>query len=139
MKNTLILVLTASIALLFNIEWEWHPSSASTITWGGPIGGIVLCAVICMVFIYRSFLAIQDFLIAKRYLTTRVTTKIGLLPWIVLLPLTVNYIARGDSWFFKWGESKWKFWYFITLLASIFLFQVYTVIRRVVQNVKRCA
>ena len=136
MKSTLTLVAAVITALLFNIEWEWHPSTTSTITWGGPVGGIVLCAVICMLLIYRSFLAIQDFLIAKRYLTARVTTKLDLLPWIVLLPLAVAYIARGNSWFFKWGDSKWKFWYFVALLVSVFVFQIYTVIRRVVQHAK---
>ncbi len=139
MKNTITLAVAVIIALLFNIEWEWHPSGITTITWGGPIGGIVLCAIICLVLIYRSFLAIQDFLIAKRLLTTRVTTKLDLLPWIVLLPLGVTYIARGDSWFFKWGDSKWKFWYFVALLVSIFVFQIYTVIRRVVQHAKGSA
>jgi len=139
MKNILTLVVAVTIALLFNIEWEWHPSATSAITWGGPGGGIVLCAVICMVLTYRSFLAVQDILITKGYLTTRVTTKLDLLPWIVLLPLAAGYIARGDGWLFKWGESKWKFGYFVALLVSIFVFQIYTVIRRVVQHTKECS
>jgi len=139
MKNTLILFAAVAIALLFNIEWEWHPSATSSVTWGGPAGGIVLCAIICIVLIYRSFLAIQDFLIAKRYLATRVTTKFDLLPWIVLLPLGVGYVAHGDGWSFKWGQNDLRLWYFLALLMSVFTFQIYTLIRRVVQRAKECA
>ena len=139
MKKTLNLAVAVVTALLFNIEWEWRPSGLTTITWGGPIGGILLCAAICLVLIYRSFLAFQDFLIAKDLLTSRVTTKLDLLPWIVLLPLGVSFIARGDNWFFKWGDSQWKFGYFVALTVSVFVFQIHTVIRRVVQHAKPSA
>ena len=139
MKRTIMLIVAAIVALSFNIEWVWHPTPTSTISLGGPPGGIALCGLVCMVLIYRSFLAIQDFLIAKRYLTSRVTTAFDLLPWIVLLPLAVGYIARGDGWVFQWGESKLKFWYFIALLVSVFVLQVYTLIRRLAESAKGSA
>jgi hypothetical protein len=136
MSQTLMLVVAVLVALSFNVEWTWQPSSTSTISFGGPPGGIALCGLVCMMLIYRSFIAIQDFLIAKRYLTARVTTAFDLLPWIVLLPLTIGYIGRGNGWVFQWGESKLKFWYFIAILVSVFVLQVYTLIRRIAENAK---
>jgi hypothetical protein len=136
MKPTLTLVVAVIVTLLFNIEWEWRPSESTTISLGGPPGGIVACAIVCLVLIYRSFLAIQDLLIARRYLDARVTTPLDLLPWIVLLPLAVTYIARGENWVFKWGEHEFRLIYFLAILITVFVLQVYTVISRIVMHTK---
>jgi len=136
MKKNITLAAAVILALLFNIEWKWSPSPNSEFTWGGPLGGIAVCIVVCMVLVYRGFLAFQDFLIARRYLASRVTTTFDLLPWLVLMPLGITYIARGDGWSFRWGENELRFWYFIALIVSVFIFQIYTMIRRVADNAK---
>jgi len=139
MKKTITLTGAVILALLFNIEWEWSPSPTSKFTWGGPLGGIAVCVVVCLVLVYRGFLALQDFLVARRYLSSRVTTAVDLLPWVVLLPLATTYIARGEGWSFRWGDSGLRFWYFIALVVSVFVFQIYTLIRRVAENAKNSA
>lgn len=134
MKNKITLIAAVILALLFNIEWEWTPSPTSKVTWGGPLGGIAVCAILCMVLVYRSFLALQDFLAARRYLASRVTTAFDLLPWLVVLPLATTFIERGEGWSFQWGGSKWRTWYFFALVVSVFVFQCYTLIRRVADS-----
>jgi hypothetical protein len=101
---------------------------------GGPPGGIAACAIVCLVLIYRSFLAFQDLLIARRYLDARVTTPLDLLPWIVLLPLAVTYIARGENWVFKWGDHEFRLIYFVAILITVFVLQIYTVINRILKR-----
>jgi hypothetical protein len=134
MKPTLTLVVAVIVALLFNIEWEWRPSESSMFSLGGPPGGIAACAIVCLVLIYRSFLAIQDLLISRRYLDARVTTPLDLLPWIVLLPLAVTYIARGENWVFKWGDHEFRLIYFLAILITVFVLQIYTVISRILKR-----
>jgi len=131
MKQILTLATATVVALLFNVDWEWHTSSTCTLTWGGPPGGIGFCAVICAVLVYRSFLALQDILIARGYLGSRVTTAFDLLPLIILLPMAVGYVARGEGWVFKWGEHEMKGGYYLAVLGSVFVLKIYTVLRRV--------
>ncbi|MGD0263169.1 MAG: hypothetical protein ABSD29_25665 [Verrucomicrobiota bacterium] len=131
MKQILILATATVVALFFNAEWEWHTSSTSTVSSPGPPGGIALCAVICAVLVYRSFLALQDILIARGHLGSRVTTAFDLLPLIILLPMAVGYVARGEGWFFKWSTGEITWWYYLAVLGSVFVLKIYTVLRRV--------
>ena len=139
MKQTLKLVIGVLVALAFNIEWTWHPTPESVVNFGGPPVGIALCGLVCLVLLCQSFLALQDFLIARRYLAARITTALDLLPWIVLLPIAIRYIARGKDWVFQWGVSELKFWYYLALVATLFILQGYTLIRRIADNAKRSA
>lgn len=136
MKSSVALAIAVILALAFNIEWEWHPSETSTVNFVGPPAGILLCAIICIVLIYRTFLAIEDLLIAKGYLAERTTTALDRLPWIVVLPFALVYITRGDDWYFKWGESDLKLWYFLALLTSVFALRIFTVVRRVADRAR---
>jgi hypothetical protein len=137
MKKTWPPAALVILALVFNIEWEWSPSPMSQFWWGGPESGIAVCVIICFVLIYRGFLAFQDFLVRRSYLPSRVTTAVDLLPWIVLLPIATTYVYLGEGWSFRWGDSGLRFWYFIALVVTVFMYQIYTLMRRVAENTKQ--
>ena len=84
--------------------------------------------------VYRSFLALQDILIARGYLGSRVTTTFDRLPLIILLPMLFHYIARGEGWTFKWSSDEITWRYYLAVLASIFVLKIYTVLRRVAEK-----
>ncbi|MEO6054145.1 MAG: hypothetical protein ABIP97_09050 [Chthoniobacterales bacterium] len=136
MKRFLYLSVAVILAMLFNIEWEWHLPAGSLLTWHGPAGGTSLCVIIITVLFYRSFLYFQDFLISRGYMRCRVRTPFDMLPLIILLPLAFTYIARGTSWVFKWGEGETKMWFYLSILASIFAYQFYLVVKDVAHNAK---
>jgi len=135
-----IIAFTAAfiIAALCNIDYESHAMSGnrvtSTTTWNGPVTGIGVSVIICMVLVYRSFLAIQDTLVAKHYLASRVTTIFDMLPWGILAIMVIGFSSNGDNWAFKWGGQQSTFWYFLALLATVFLLQAYTVVRRIAER-----
>jgi hypothetical protein len=129
------------IALLCNIEYESHSvihNGSYSRTWNGPATGIFVRVIVCMVLTYRSFLAIQDFLIAKHYLASRITTTFDMLPWAVLVLTLIEFREAGDNWSFKWG-GELKPWYFLAILVSVFVLQIYTLIRRVADRAKKDA
>lgn len=136
MKKTLAFITAITIALFCNIKGEWHPSLNETVTLGGPRAGIALCAILCAILIYFTFLAIQDFLIAKRYLLSRVRTRFDILPILILIPLGIQYSAHGSTWSFKWGDSEWGSLYFISILVVIFAYQIYRVVKAATEAAK---
>src|ERR1039458_5049756 len=128
LKQILAFTVVLMMALLCNIEYESHSVSqhgASSIGGNGPATGIGACVIVCMVLIYRSFLAIQDYLIAKHYLASRISTTFDLLPWAVLVPMLIVFREAGDNWSFKWG-GELSPWYFLAILVSVFVLQIYT-------------
>jgi hypothetical protein len=142
-KRIIIFAAVFIIAALCNIDYEarseFQNRVTSTVSWNGPVFGIGVCVIICMVLAYSSFIAIQDFLIARNYLTSRVTTNFDMLPWGILLLMMFGYSSSGDTWHFKWAGQEMTFWYFLALLAAVFSLQAYTVVRRVANQARQDA
>jgi len=130
MRNIIILTLSTLAFLFYNIEFQYSGGN-SGIMLSGPVGGILILGIIVAILLYRTFLSFQDYLVTLGLLSERVKTAFDKLPLIVIIPLGVCYTWRTDAFVFKWGISDLKIWYFVALLAAIFAFQFYLVVRDV--------
>ena len=100
--------------------------------------GIVLSVVLAVILVIRIFRRVEDILISKGAITSRVSTPYDLFPVLLIFPFGIRSQWFGDllpsaaarnetlyQWVFKWGQDEHKVLIYLAILGLILLYRIH--------------
>lgn len=132
------LAIALILALACNIEYHWRQGlphgGFSSFDFPGPVAGMLICAIIGAVVLYRAFLVIQDILVANRLMPERVSTTYDYLPMLLIVPFMIGYsFQESGNTTLQWGAPM-HWYFFAAILCTIFLYQMLCVCRSILRH-----
>jgi hypothetical protein len=130
-----ILWFLVAVSTVIHYERNWEDNR---ISFDGFRTGIGLSVLLAIVLVIRIFRRVEDILIARGTIKSRVSTPYDLFPVLLLLPFGFGVRWIGDllpslaarqnivyQWVFEWGVNENKFLIYFAILGLILLYRIH--------------
>jgi hypothetical protein len=136
------LVATATL-----IHWERNWPTGSAVYFDGPGVGIGLSIILVIALMIRIFRRVEDILIARGLIKSRISTPYDMFPLLLIIPYLPGIRFLGDAlpatgpngkvvyqWVFEWGQSECKMAIYFAILGLLFLYRIHELLRAIAKN-----
>jgi len=136
------LIATSSV-VFYEKNWE----GGNKFWFDGPGLSLDLSIIVATVLVIRIFRRVEDILISKRIIKSRVATPYDVFPILLIIPFGIGGQWFGEKlqsatamngtiyqWVFKWGLGEHKFLSYLSILGLILLYRIHQLLLAIIQE-----